>query len=417
MRAYFSRYKRWIFFSLFVIAIAAAYLFSRVKIHQNYFVVRLGTFEKFIETKGEILGKNAINITLSDIFKDPDIQVWDLKIKDMVPEGTIVKKGDWVASLDQININQRIQMNREALDLREANLKDAKIDTAVDLSLLRQAIVEQVAELEYFDIDLKQSQYESPSYQRRMKAAYHQKNRQIERLKRNYELQKMDLGNQMKREEIGYNYHKKVDAKLQMALAATHITAPDAGMVIYTRTRGNRKIRIGDEVGPWKPVIATLPDLTVLVSETYVEEIDIAKINVNDSVITTVDALPGRQFTGKIRTIANIGQQLQGFDSRVFSVTIELDGPNQKLLPGMTSSNRITLERIPNQLLIPRKCLYSGENIFFVYVKKEGRIWKKRVKPGYENDEMVMIEKGLEVKDRILLSPPENADGIEFVEL
>lgn len=87
-------------------------------------------------------------------------------------------------------------------------------------------------------------------------------------------------------------------------------------MLIYARISGKRKIRVGDEVGPWRPVIATLPDLSVLISETFVEEIDIAKIKTGDSARVTVDAIPGLQFPGKIITIANIGQEPRGWIPR-----------------------------------------------------------------------------------------------------
>ncbi len=398
-----------------VITGAFWYLIRQSEIRHAIHVVKKGTFEKFIETKGEIQGKYAVNITLSDIFKDPDIQIWDFKIKDMLPEGTIVKKDDWVASLDQVNINQRLQSNQEAMEMRLANLNDEKVDTALALSQLRQNIREMESDLEYNALDLEQSRFESPSYQRRMQTAYNQKLRQIDRMKRNYELQKLNLDKNTKREEERYNYHQRVDSKLREALAATNITAPEAGMVIYARTRWNRKIRIGDEVGPWRPVIATLPDLSVLISETYVEEIDVAKISLNDSVTVTVDALPGKRFTGKISTIANIGQELRGHDAKVFFVTIELDKNNQKLLPGMTSSNHITIEKIADQITIPRKSLFSENGVQFVYLKEEGKIQKKKVKTGMENDEVVIITDGLDVKDRILLIPPENSGEIGFL--
>jgi multidrug resistance efflux pump len=234
-------------------------------------------------------------------------------------------------------------------------------------------------------------------------------------MKRNYALQKMNLDKNTKREEERYDYHQRVDSKLREALTATNITAPEDGMVIYARTRWNRKIRIGDEVGPWRPVIATLPDLSVLISETYIEEIDVAKISLYDSVTVTVDALPGKVFTGKISSIANIGQELRGHNAKVFFVTIELDKNNSNLLPGMTSSNHITIEKTADQITIPRKCLFSEKGTQFVYLKEEGKIQKKKVKTGQENDEAVVITEGLGEKDRILLMPPENADEIKFM--
>lgn len=347
MRKLWEKHKLIILAAALLLIALAVWMVTKSGISHSIHVVRRGTFEKIIETKGEIQGKNAINILISDIFKDPDIQIWDFKIKDLVPEGTIVKKGDWVASLDQVNLNQRLQSIVEEIDVREAQLNDTRIDTALALSQMRQRIKELEYDLKYRALDLEQSKFESPAYQRKMQTNYNRTLRQIERQKRDYELRRMDQNERTKRSEDRYQYMKRVEEKIKKALEDTQVKAPDNGMVIYTRTRGNRKIRIGDEVGPWRPIIATLPDLSTLVSETFIEEIDISKIKTGDSVMVTVDALPGEQFPAIVQAIANIGQELQGIDSRVFAVTVELMRSHPKLLPGMTSNNRIILEKEP----------------------------------------------------------------------
>lgn len=414
----FKKYK-WTFIGLGIIVfigISLWFINYSQEIHSTY-IVRRGNFEKYIETKGEIHGKNALFITLDDIFKDNEIRVGGLKIKDMVAEGTIVKKGDWVATLDQATINQRIQENRDEMERRLAFLNDAKIDSTITLTNMRQRINELLFDLQYSELDLQQAKFESPAYQRRIQTAYNQKVRQIDRAKRDYELRRIDLGNRLRRFEDRYNNAVSIDEKLQKALEASNITSPQPGMVVYARIRGNRKIRVGDEVGSWRPEIASIPDLSVLVSETYVEEIDIAKIAIADSVIITVDAMPGERFKGTILRIANVGQDLSGFESKVFAVTIELAESNRKLLPGMTSTNQIILERIPQQITIPRSCLFTEDNHGYVYIKKGGKIWKRQVETGPENDEYIVITSGLEERDRILLTPPENAATLAFLDL
>jgi multidrug efflux pump subunit AcrA (membrane-fusion protein) len=127
-------------------------------------------------------------ITLDDIFKDNEIRIGGLKIKDMVAEGTIVKKGDWVATLDQAVINQRIQENRDEMERRLAFLNDAKIDSTITLTTMRQRISELLFDLQYNELDLEQSKFESPAYQRRIQTAYNQRIRQIDRARRDYEL-------------------------------------------------------------------------------------------------------------------------------------------------------------------------------------------------------------------------------------
>lgn len=413
MKPFLLKYRWPLVVAALLLVAVTGWIINRRGVMQSVYVVKRGTFEKIIETKGEIHGKSATNIVLDDIFKDSDLQVWEFTIKDMVPEGTIVKKGDWVATLDQVNLNQRIQMNREQMDVRQAQLNDARIDSALTLSQIRQQIAQSQFDLRYRELDLQQSKFESPAYQRRMQTAYNQTLRQIERQKRDYELRQMDLQSRTRRNEERFQYQQTVDEKLQKALAATTITAPEDGMVIYARVNRNRKIRVGDEVGPWRPIIATLPDLSVLVSETFVAEIDIAKVRQGDSARITVDALPGLTLSGTVTSIANIGQELQGVDSKVFAVTIDLNHPDKKLLPGMTSNNQILLEQLPDQLLIPRKCLFLEGEQPIVYLKSEGKIWKKKVSTGPENDEIVVITSGLAEKDRILNHPPGKGEKVE----
>jgi len=413
----FKKYK-WTFTGLAIIVLAgiSLWLVRQTQESHSTYVVRKGTFEKYIETKGEIHGKNALFITLDDIFKNYELGIRDLKIKDMVPEGTIVKKGDWVATLDQASINQRIQEIREEIDRRLAYLNDAIIDSTISLTTMRQRISELQFDLQYSELDLEQSQYESPAYQRRIQTAYNQKVRQIDRAKRDYELRRIDQSNRLRRYEERYNQYLKIDESLGIAIEACNIKAPQDGMVVYARVRG-RKIRIGDEVSPWRPEIASIPDLSVLVSETYVEEIDIARISVGDSVLISVDATPGEIFPATILRIANVGQDLAGFESKVFAVTIELAESNRKLLPGMTSTNQIIQERIPQQLSIPRISLFADDNQCFVYLKRAGKVWKRAVETGAENDDYIVITSGLEERDRILTKPPVNTETLAFLDL
>ena len=66
--------------------------------------------------------------------------------------------------------------------------------------------------------------------------------------------------------------------KLEEIYNSLKISAPKHGMVIYGRDNSNEKIKVGSTVSPWMPVIATLPDMSSMLSLTYVNEIDIIDI-------------------------------------------------------------------------------------------------------------------------------------------
>jgi len=88
------------------------------------FTVKKTKFESIITAKGEIQGRNAVLIYFPDEMKHRDLRIHEFQIKDLIEEGSLVKKGDWVASLDKDNINQQIQYNNDEMERR---LADGKI--------------------------------------------------------------------------------------------------------------------------------------------------------------------------------------------------------------------------------------------------------------------------------------------------
>jgi multidrug efflux pump subunit AcrA (membrane-fusion protein) len=380
------------------------------KLHE----VKSGPFELSLEVKGEIQGKNAIVISLPDELKHNDLRIYQLKIKDMVEEGTAVKTGDWVATLDAAEITQQLQNNQQDLDKRLAELNDAKIDSSIQLTALREELGEFKYDLEYKKLELEQSQYESPAYQRKKKMEYDQTVRQMEKKRRDYKLKQLELKMKTNRIEERYDYHYKRDSLLKRAMGAARVTAPKDGMVMYAKLWNGRKLRVGDDISIWMPTIATLPDLSQPVSEAYIPEIDITKIALGDSVEISIDALPGDKFKGVVSNIANVGQELSGFDMKVFKIMIDLEVNGKPIKPAMTSNNKIILAKLPDVVKIPRNCLFRQNGDSFVYLKQEGTIWKKIVTPGPENEEEVVIESGLSAGDFILTSPPEEPETIAF---
>ncbi|NOR74412.1 MAG: HlyD family efflux transporter periplasmic adaptor subunit [Draconibacterium sp.] len=378
--------------------------------------VKSGSFELALNIKGEVRGKNAVVISLPDELKRRDLRIYQIKIKDMVEEGTEVKKGEWIATLDAAEINQKMQTNRQDLTKYIAELNDAKIDSAIKLTKLREELEEFNYDLAYKKLELEQAKYESPAFQRKKNVEYNRTIRQMEKKRRDYELNKLNLKVKTKRSENKYNEYHLKDSLLKNALIACRVKAPKEGMVMYAKLWGGRKLRVGDQINRWSPAIATLPDMSVLVSETYVQEIDIMKIAIGDSVEIYIDALPDKMYSGLINKIANIGQELSGFDTKVFRVLIDMNENGKEIKPSMTTDNKVILTKLDNVIKIPRNYLYSSDGYNFVYFKSEGEVWKKRVVPGSENSEEVVIISGLKLKDKIFASAPENTEEILFIE-
>lgn len=181
------------------------------------------------------------------------------------------------------------------------------------------------------------------------------------------------------------------------------VKAPQDGMVIYVTNRGS-KVKEGSQISSWNPVVATLPDLTVMQSITYINEVDIRRVNVGQEVEIGLDAFPDKRFTGTVTKVANVGQQRPNSDAKVFEVIIRINESDDLLRPAMTTSNAIIADELNDVLYVPLEAInVENDSINYVYLKNG---IKQEVLMGLTNANDVVIEKGLNPGDKVYLSTP-----------
>ena len=88
-------------------------------------------------------------------------------------------------------------------------------------------------------------------------------------------------------------------------------------MVIYTKGWDGKPIKAGSQISTWRPVVATLPDLSVMLSKTYHNEVDVRKVKTGQKVEIGLDAFPDKKLTGVVTRVANVGEQRPNSDSKV----------------------------------------------------------------------------------------------------
>ncbi|HEY0929068.1 MAG TPA: efflux RND transporter periplasmic adaptor subunit, partial [Gemmatimonas sp.] len=200
-------------------------------------------------------------------------------------------------------------------------------------------------------------------------------------------------------------------------MAGFTIRAPADGMVIYVKEWNGRKKTTGSQVTPWEPTVATLPDLTQMESITFLNEIDVRKVAVNQEVQIALDADPSKRLRGKIVQVANVGEQRPNADAKVFEVRVTVEKPDTTLRPGMTTSNAVLTQTVKNALFVPLEAVHSDSGRTFVYRKSGTAVTRHEVTTGAMNDDEVVIMAGLTEQDRVLLSPPIDGIKMSLVEL
>jgi hypothetical protein len=198
-------------------------------------------------------------------------------------------------------------------------------------------------------------------------------------------------------------------ADLQTLLSKFIINSPSEGMIIYKRDRMGAKRKVGSSINPFDNVVATLPDMSSMISKTYVNEIDVSKVKAGQKV---VDAFPEKNYTGVVTSVANIGEQLPNADAKVFEVMIEVNESDPILRPSMTTGNKIITKTISDVTYIPLESVQSGpDSIPFVYMRNGT---KQIVVLGESNENNVVIEQGIEPGILVYLSTPEEAEGFKY---
>jgi len=399
-----------------IVAIIVLIIIGRISkkkdIANLYVEAKRGQFEIVVSTTGELQAENSTDITGPDFTQSRRIRVAEIKITDLVPEGTQVKKGDYVATLDRTNFDNTLKDELERLATQEANFEVKMLDTAVSLSDLRDNIKNLRFAVEEAEITLEQSKYEPPTTIRQAEIALDRSKRSLEQAIKGYSLKIEQARSDMKTIRFNLTEQRERVNDLQKVLENFEIFAPSDGMVIYKRDRTNAKRKVGSSISPWDNVVATLPDMSSMISKTYVNEIDVSKVKTGQKVELMVDAFPEKSYTGVITDVANIGEQLPNADAKVFEVIIKVNESDPILKPSMTTGNKIITKTIEDVTYIPLESVQLGaDSIPFVYTKKGE---KQIVVLGEGNENNVVVEQGLQAGAFIYLSTPENTEKFKL---
>ncbi len=374
-----------------------------------------GEFLVTVTTTGELQAKNSISIMGS--AKARAAYIWQMKITNIIPEGTVVKQGDFVAELDKSEIMGKFKDAQLSVQKLDAQYLQTKLDSTLTLSQARDELVNLSYTVEEKRLAAEQSAYEAPAMQRQAQIDLERAQRGYEQAKKNYVTKKRQAIAKAQAAEADLMKERQRMELYQATMAEFTIKAPADGMVIYAREWSGKKKVVGSMIDSWDPTVATLPDLREMESITYVSELDIQKLAAGQTVKLKLDADPGKPLTGTVTTVANIGEQRPNSDSKVFEVRIKVNESDTTLRPAMTTSNEILVAKLDSVLSIPLECVHTEGQTTFVYKKNGGSVVKQEVKLGLLNDNAAVVQKGVEDGDELLLTTPQDPGTLPVIPL
>jgi HlyD family secretion protein len=189
----------------------------------------------------------------------------------------------------------------------------------------------------------------------------------------------------------------RVDA-IQATLDLERITAPIVGVITSADPKP------GDQVVPGTSAFR-VDDLTKLLVDVQVSEIDINSLQVGQDVHLTFDAIPEKEYHGIVREVGQVGSVAQGAVN--FVVTVELTDPDEFVKTGMTAAVTITVNSLNDVILVPNRAVRFVDGKRVVYVLKNGTPTPVNIEIGASSDAYSVLTSGdLIVGDKIVLNPP-----------
>jgi len=186
-------------------------------------------------------------------------------------------------------------------------------------------------------------------------------------------------------------------AAIQATLKQAWLESPINGTVTEVRSK------VGDQVSPGT-VSFRIDDLSRLLVDVQVPEVDINRVQVGLPAALTFDAIQGRQYTGKVIEVARVGEVVQGVVN--FTVTVELLDADESVRPGMTSAVNIIVNQLKDVILVPNRAVRFVEGKQTVFVLRNGKQEAVEVTIGASSDTYSEIVAGdLHEGDLAILNP------------
>ena len=306
-------------------------------------VSRQAVFRSYVSSSGEIVASRYADIGSSVMGRLVELKV---------AEGDPVKSGQVLARIDAVQARSDLQaagafvkaLESEARAARERT-KAARSDVELSLARTREARlrlnrVRELVEQELLpaaELDAEQAAFDVAEAQvQAAQAVVASVDEALAAAKRRVAQARAQV------------------ARAQDAVSKTDITAPMAGVVTRLQVREGEMVVFGVQNQPGT-ILMTVSDLSDINAEVKVAEADVLRIEVGQSATVVLEALPDREFTGRVVEVGASALQVVGTAAaaREFRVVIRLDQPGQALRPGLTCDAEILTHEKRDVLTVP----------------------------------------------------------------
>ncbi len=286
----------------------------------------------------------------------------------LVDEGNNVTKGQVLARLDAPSLESSVEMAELQVEIVQEQVKAARAQYEIALINLDESsplVSEEVLELQ---VDIAKASWETA--------------------KLNLEIAELSL------ESAELNLEKGV------------IAAPFDGVVADISITEGKEISTATLATP----AISLVDTSEIEMRGFIDEIDIAMVQLGQEANIILDTLPDEEVKGSVVFISPVGTIRAGVVS--YDTTITLENPVAELRDGMSATAEVIIERRDDVLLIPNRAIRGTLEDPMVVVLVDGQQEEREITLGLTDGINTEVLSGLQEGEKVILpTSEERPDG------
>jgi RND family efflux transporter MFP subunit len=416
------------------------------------YCVERGDFVHEITERGNV--ESADNVEIRCEVKSKS--AGGTTILEIVPEGTVAKKGDVLVRLDSSALENDRTSQMIVCKNSEASLIQAQktLETAqISKDEYLKGQYKQAEQTAKIDICAAQEDLRKAKdylvYSERLAAKGYMPQQQLEADKFAVEKAKNTLAVAETKLEVLQKFTKEkmivqldsdiktAEAKLT-AIEATHkldmaslaliesqlakcvIKAPQDGQVVYasvTGWRGTKELIIdaGEQVRE-RQVLIRLPDARRMQVVAKINEAKVALVRRGTPATIRLDAFSDMELHGTVEKVDEFPVPASFFGSSVkeYETVVRIKDSPPGLRPGLTAEVRIRVEHDPNVIQAPVQAVFEHGDKYYCLTCEQNRFFAREVKVGTTNDKTVVIRGGLSEGEQIVLNAGAYRDRVKL---
>jgi HlyD family secretion protein len=364
--------------------------------------VTAGPFEKRMRVGGQTSARQFINVS-APLLRGPEAR--DLIIIEVVPSGALVKKGQIIARIDGQSLQDHIDDLKDTIEAADADVAKAKAEQLVEWENLQQTMRLAKAELDKARLDYSVSTVRTDVEQQLLKLSLDEAEARYKQQQQDLENKQASMNAQIKILEYTRERHVRHRNRHLVDLEKFTIRAGMDGLAVMSQIwRGGEmgQFQQGDRVSPGQMFMKVVNPNSMML-EASVNQTASSDFRVGQEAVIGLDAFPGLTFTGKVHSIGAlaVGGWRQNFYIRNVPVLIRIEGKEDRLIPDLSASADILLERTPAAVQVPLSAIEERDGKTYAQVKTTGGFEAKLVKLGARNGTHAVVLDGLQAGQEV----------------